>query len=334
MASQTQIARLAGVSQSVVSRVLTGNAKELGISDETIERVRSIAKAVNYQPNQAAHMLLGRKTRLLGVIVRTFDDQFLATVLREMNSCALRMGYTLLVVGLESGEFNAQEIRLLQSYRPESFIILGTTDFKAWAASFLGAGFPIVQIGQPSEDRRVVSCGMDEAEAARLLVGHLVDFGHRRIAIIGDNTPASRGRTSFIKDALLGQAQPVGLPFCHLSERIASDAGEDAAAHLLDRTDRAAWPTAVIATGDLIALSFLRHVADRGISVPGDLSVASYNDISTAALTRPSLTTIRQPIPQMAATAMEIAIGQRPLEQVALPPLLQARESTGPIRGE
>lgn len=332
MASQKEIARLAKVSQSVVSRVLTGNAKAFGIADATIERIRSIAEALDYRPNQAANMLLGRQTRLIGVIVRSFEDQFLATVLEEMNACALRAGYTLLVVGLESGEFNAKEIRLLESYRPDAFVVLGTTDFSTWDNTFLDVGKPIIQIGQTVDDPRITTCGTDEPEAARLLVEHLTGLGHTRIGIIGDNTPASSQRAARIREAMHAAQLPISLPFCYLSEKVSAAAGQDAAHYFLQDSDFSAWPTVFISTGDLIALSFIRHLSDAGIEVPSMLSVASYNDIDTASLTRPSLTTVRQPIRKMGRTGMDIAIGNLPLTSVTLPPVLKVRESTARAR--
>lgn len=323
-----EIARLAKVSQSVVSRILGGRAKEFGIADDTVARVRQIADAMNYQPNQAAHMLLGRKTKLIGVIIRSFEDQFLATVLDELNRRALQAGFALLVVGLKDGEFNATEIRLLASYRPEAFVVVGSVDFSRWDESFLGGDKLIIQIGSPVADPRIITCGTDEAAAARAIVRHLTELGHRRFGIVGDATGPSRLRATAIKAALSEHHMAVPLPYAYLSEAVSTAAGVDGAKYFLHDTARAHWPSAIVATGDLIALSFLRTIGDAGLTVPRDLSLASYNDIELAALARPSLTTIHQPVRHLAATAMEMITASAVRRSVVLPPELRVREST------
>lgn len=326
------IARLANVSQSVVSRVLTGRAREFGIAEETISRVREIADALKYQPNQAARMLLGRETRLVAVIVRSFEDHFLGTVLEELNARALDAGYTLIVVGFKNGEFNPQEISLLQSYRPDAFIVVGSTDFSTWNKEFLSAGKLIIQIGKPVEDDRIIACGTDETEAARLIVDHLEQLGHRSFGIVADSTPVSRLRARQLREILQSRKLQIPRPYSFLSDQESIAAGVDAADYFLQSRNRSDWPTAIIATGDMIALPFVRRIEESGIAVPGFASVASYNDIVPAALARPALTTIRQPVRRLAAISMDIVVGSAPKQSVVLSPELKVRESTGPAR--
>jgi Transcriptional regulators len=332
MASQKDIARLAQVSQSVVSRVLNGRARDFGISEDTIARIRAIADALDYQPNQVARMLLGRETRLVAVIVRSFEDHFLGTMLEELNARALAAGYTLLVVGFKDGQYNWDEIRLLQSYRPDAFIVVGSTDFASWDKEFLSSGKLIIQVGKPTDDERIISCGTDEAAAARLLVDHLVGLGHATFGIVGDATAVSRLRTQALKQALRERGLAAPPSYSYLSDQQSIAAGTDAGAYFSQDRNRTNWPTAIVATGDLIALSFIRRIAEDGVTVPDFVSVASYNDIVSAALSRPSLTTIRQPVRRLAAASMDIVIGNAPRKSIVLPPELAVRESTAPPR--
>jgi LacI family transcriptional regulator len=333
MSSQMKIARLAQVSQSVVSRVLNGRAKEFGIADDTVSRVRLIADALKYRPNQAANMLLGRQTKLIGVIVRSFEDQFLTHILQELNKRALQAGYMLLVVGFEHGVFNAEEIQLLRGYRPDAFLVVGSTDFRQWDAEFLDCGKLILQIGLPVDDSRVISCSTDEEAAAQLLIDHLVELGHKSFGLIGDNVASGRWRTNHLKAALQDRGLHVSLPCVFVAEGDAAAAGVEAAVHFLDPSVRASWPTAVIATSDLTALAFIRRLWENGVEVPSALSVASYDDIEFAALARPSLTTVQQPVRSLAATSMEMITGARVQASIVLPPLLQVRESTAAAPG-
>lgn len=328
MSSQMEIARLAQVSQSVVSRILNGRAEEFGIADDIVARVKLIADAVKYRPNLAANMLLGRKTKLVAVIVRSFEDQFLTHILEELNMHARRAGYMLLVVGFEHGVFDAEEIHLLRSYRPDAFLVIGSTDFREWDDEFLSSGKLILQIGLPVDDARVISCSTDETAAASLLIDHLAGLGHQSFGLVGENTPSARWRINHLKRVLTDRGLRVSRPCVFVGEGDGAPAGAEAAVHFLDASVRESWPTAVIVTGDLAALAFIRHLGENGCGVPAVMSVASYDDIEFAGLSRPSLTTVRQPVRDLAATSMEMITGARARTSVMLPPLLQVREST------
>ena len=332
MSSQEKIAHLANVSQSVVSRVLTGRAKSAGIAEETILRIQTIAKAVNYKPNRAASMLKGSQSKLVGVIVRSFEDQFLAPILKELHVRAVQSGFTLLVAGLEYGRHNLKEIELLPGYSPDGFIVIGTTDFSTWGDAFLNSGKPIIQIGLPSSDPRITSCGTDEAEVTSRLVQHLVELGHGQIAIIGDGTPASRIRGETIQATLRAAKLPVVVPFNYMSGAESTSAGADAARYYLQDEKRDRWPTAVIAVSDMIAMAFIRTLHDAGVGVPGFISVASFGDVEVSSLVSPSLTTVNQPAQQLAAAAMEMITKSLPLAPILLPGAVRVRESTAPAR--
>jgi LacI family transcriptional regulator len=334
MANQKEIARLANLSQSVVSRVLSGRKHGRPIAPETVERVRKIAAALDYRPNHAARMLLGGQSGLLGVMVRSFDDQYLSKVLDELNKRAVGSGYTLLVVGFETGGFDEHQIRLLCSYRPDAFLVIGSTDFTRWDDSFFTPDKPVIQIGVPNADSRVISCSMDERQAAAMLVAHLAGLGHRSVGIIGNNSAASRIRLALLKEALAMRGLTCSLPCCFTSEKQDAAAGADAAAYYLDGSVRPNWPSAVIAVEDLIALAFVRKLGDAGVLVPRTLSVASYDDIDVVALFRPALTTIHQPVRRLAGAAMDIITRRAPRESVLLAAALEIRESTAHPPGQ
>src|SRR5690606_8305502 len=144
---------------------------------------------------------------------------------------------------------------------------------------FLASGKLIIQVGKPTNDERIISCGTDETAAARLLVGHLVELGHTTFGIVADATAVSRLRAQALKQALQERGLLAPPLYSYLSDYESVAAGTDAAAYFSQDRNRANWPTAIIATGDLIALSFIRRIEEDGVSVPGFVSVASYNDI-------------------------------------------------------
>jgi LacI family transcriptional regulator len=329
MASQTEIARRAGVSQSVVSRVLNGRASRFGIAVATAARVTALAAELNYRPHPAASMLLGGASNLIGVVVRSFDDPFLALILQELNSRALSSGHTLLVVGLDGDDqHRAEELHLVQRYRPDALVVVGSTDFTRWSDDLFPVGKPVVQIGLPTDDPRVVSCGIDEPAAVAALITHLRDRGHHRLALIADTTAAGHTRARLLRQALQLTPGDATLACDFISPQEGAVAGAQGAAYLLESHASGARPTAVIATGDLVALGFLRALGDQAGEVPTPLAIASYDDLPVAALLRPALTTIRQPTRDLAAAAMAIVTGEAPATSILLPGELIIREST------
>lgn len=328
MASQNDIARAAGVSQSVVSRVLNGRAAEFGIAAATVARVEQVANALGYRPDPAATMLLGRASRLVGVAVRSFDDPFLATILQELNRRARAAGCTLLVTGLEDGgDPGVDAVRQLQRYRPDALIVVGTTDFSAWPRELFATDRPLVQIGLPSADARVLTCGIDEPAAATALLRHLHTAGHARLAVVGDATAVSASRARLLAEAAtaLGVALPADQRFLGADPRAA---GPVVAARLIAETPADRRPTAVVATDDLLAVAFIQALAAHGLAVPTALAVAGYDDVPLASLARPALTTIRQPVRELAAAAMDLATGHTPPANTLLPGELIVRASS------
>jgi len=332
MATQKDIARMTGVSPSLVSRVLNGTAADIGIAQATIEKIQSAAKSLNYFPNSAARSLKGKETKIIGVIVRTFHDAFLGTILDELNREATEAGATLLVKGFREGRFNADEINSLLSYSPDALLLVGTMDFEGWDPTIFQSGKLIVQIGARPAIGSIVSCGMDEQEAAHQIIVHMRSLGHQTYGIVGDSSiPSQRRRERLVVE--LGNHR-IGVPenWQMSSDAEFATAGRLSASHLLSIKNRAEWPTAVIATGDMIAIGFIRELQEAGVDVPGQLSVCSYNDIEFASFFSPSLTTIHQPVREMANAALRISLGNLPPETIRLKPDLVIRRSTSPPR--
>lgn len=331
MSTQKEIARLARVSPSLVSRVLTGTAERIGIARNTIDRVEATAKALNYIPNAAARILKGKNTRIIGVIVRTFQDAFLGAILDELNREASEAGATLLVKGFREGRFDSAEMTSLLSYAPDALLLVGTMDLAGWDRTIFESGKPIVQIGARSDEPSVVSCGMDERTAARLIVDHLLSLGHERFGLIGDLSLPSQYRRERLLTELGNRGVGVAESWQFFGGSGHVEAGKLGAHDLLARrTPAGEWPTALVATGDWIAISCIHELQATAIRVPGDLSVCSYNDIDFASYFTPELTTVHQPVRKMASTALRMSLGSLPFQSRRLKPTLKLRQSTAP----
>ena len=329
MASQLDIARATGISQSTISRVLTGRWHESKIAPKTAEQVLETARALGYRPNRAANIVFGRKTRLLAVILRSFHYPYLATVLDEINERATTDDLGVITAGLSRRKDPLEIVHLLQGYRPDAMIVVGTLDFSGWKEYLDQSRQKIIQIGKKSPVRGVVSCSAHEQAGADMLIEHLFGMGHRHLAFVMDRTRASVVRLEALQNALFGRgvtmADGTVLKGCELSGELEEDEFDRLRAGIVDGS-----VTAVICAGDMIAAGLARRLMQAGIRIPQEVSLASYNDVPMAAMLNPSLTTVHLPVRELAGAAMDMATGRRAMRSVQFKPSLVVRESTAP----
>lgn len=326
--TQKKIALLSGVSTAVVSRVLSGSARNIGISESTIKKVLEKAREVDYRPNPGVSIMQGRKTRLMGVIVRNFEDPFLGIILDEINREAHAAGLNLLIKGFEGGQYNDAEMQSLLSYAPDALILVGTMDFKKWDPAILNSNKLIVQIGARANHPSVISCGMDEASAARQIANHLGELGHQGCAIIGNISVPTSLRTERLLTAFKANGIKCKRGWQSLSESSYFLAGKQAAEEILGNRRGQLPFSAVVALGDTIAMGFIKAAENYGVRFPKALSLCSYNNLEFASFTTPSLTTIHQPLREMAQTAIRIASGAEAPKTIRIKPSLIVRESS------
>jgi LacI family transcriptional regulator len=323
--TQKELARRLGVSQTLVSRVLAGHGESIGAAVATIRRIRLAAAEGGYRPSPAAVALRGGPTRVFGVAVRDFRDPFFGHILGELQELARRHAYTLLLTGGARDDLAA-----MRGHAPDGLILVGSDFEPEGLGLFLGDRKPVVRIGCGAPRDGVLDVVMDEAAALDALLGHLLGLGHRRIGFLGTDSASSGRRAQVLKEILAARGTAAGITFCRLPMD-AAEAGHAGLHRLLDRP-RPARPTAVLAAEDTVALGVLRAAATRGLRVPRDLSVTGVDDIPSAGLAVPALTTIRQPVRQMIRAAFDVLSGKR-LERaggIRIRPGLIVRESSGP----
>jgi len=323
------IARQAGVSQTVVSRVLSENWKRHKISPRTVERVREVARELRYEPNRAADIVFGRKTNLVGVVVPSFHAPFFGVVLDEINERAAADNLGVVVAGLSGGKSPQEVVRFLRGYRPDALIVAGTVDFSEWTGVLEHLDRKVIQIGLASDHPQVIACGTCEQEAATMQIGHLLELGHRNIGFIMDRSRASKVRLAALQDALKKNGLEIIADMTMTACDISGETDPEGFGLLLNAI-RERRITAVVCAGDLIAAGLIRNLVQAGIRVPEDVSVASYNDVPLAAVLNPPLTTVHLPVREMVAAAMDIIAGRLPEESVERQPVLVVRQSTAP----
>jgi LacI family transcriptional regulator len=334
--SITDVAKLAGVSIATVSRVVS--SADYAVSPATRERVLDAARELDYVPNALARGLLKSYIPVVGVIVHDITDPYFSEVVRGVEDAASHSGF--LVVTCSSDRDPEREhsyVRLLRSMRAATLIFAGSglddptlnVEMRRHAAAMGEYGAAVVHLSPHAFGEAEV--GVDNAAGIAGMVAALVGLGHRRIAFLAGPTSlfVARQRLAGYRRGL----EEAGIPF---DEHLVVSTGfnqEGGASGVDELIAGEVSFTAVCAANDLLALGAMRRLAELGIDVPGRVSVAGFDDIQTAAMTAPRLSTVRLPLHEIGRRGFEYAEkvldGGRPAREV-LPTELMLRESTGP----
>lgn len=332
------IADAAGVSQSTVSRVLTGAPNAIPINPATRERILETARQMHYRPNPLARGLRGARTMLLGVIVREITDPFFAGAIDAISTEANGRGYNVVLGHAHSRTDEAIALRaVLETRHCDAIMLVGdTSDQPRLIDDLRDTNVPIVGLWQGTAPMRGISIvGVDNKSGIRDLMDHLLGLGHRRIAFVGGVFPEGRliGDIGERRAAFLERAAADGLETPEGYVRDARNTLSGGAGALRELFALPEPPTAVIASTDLLAIGALHAACHLGIDVPGGVSVVGFDDLPMAEYTTPALTTVRMPIAEMAAAGVKAAIDEeqdREAKLQILRPTIVIRESSGP----
>lgn len=300
------VAREAGVSIKTVSRVLN---HEPGVHESTRDAVLKVVEALRYRPKQSARSLAGGRSFLIGLLYYDPSAAFVGSVQQGATVRCRELGYHLVVESLhnDAPDLRQQIDRMVLALRPDGMILTPPLcDNPEVLAALRENGTPCVLMSPERDIVGVPSVRMDDVHAAEEITNLLISLGHRRIALIKGppDQSASAARQQGFINAL--QAHDIDVdPELMQPGSFTFDSGRDAAHQLLSRRQR---PTAVFASNDDMALGVLAAAQRLGLSVPGELSVAGFDDSPTAALVWPALTTVRQPVAEMARTAVEMLV--------------------------
>lgn len=338
MASIADVARLAGVSTATVSRVVSD--APYAVSTETRERVLEAARRLDYVPNALARGLQKSRVSVVAVIVHDITDPYFSEIVRGVEDAASVAGYLVIACSSERDiGREASYVRMLRSMQVAAVVFAGSgldhpsageiqRDLRAMQAD----GAAVVHLSPHQQGQPEV--GFDNRAGVASMVRALAALGHRRIAFLAG--PAAL----FVAGERLAGYR-LGLEQSGLSydERLVLHTTFDAAGGSLatDLLRSAGVPfSAVMCANDLLALGVLQRLAELGVDVPGEVSVAGFDDISTAAVTAPSLSTVRVPLRELGqrgfAVAERILAGESP-EPIILPSEVVIRASTAPPPG-
>ena len=296
----SDVAKAAGVSPMTVSRVINQGGS---VRQATRDRVNAAIGALNYAPNAAARVLAGASQTRIALLYGNPSAAYLAEVLVGSLSEASRSDVQLMLEQCGAGESAADIVGRIADGQVDGVILPPPfCDSPRILAALRAAGVPtaVIATGAPNEDSFAVT--IDDARAALEMTNHLLDLGHRRIGfIIGNpNQTASAKRLEGYKLALKQAGLSVESSliaqgdFTYLS-------GLRAAERLLE-----ARPTAIFASNDDMAAGALAAAHRRHLEVPHDLSICGFDDTALATTISPALTTVRQPVAEMAQAAVEM----------------------------
>jgi LacI family transcriptional regulator len=318
MASVTiyDVAARAEVSIKTVSRVMNN---EPNVRPAMRERVLEAAGALGYAPNLSARSLAGSRSFLIAVFADaalTLDhwrsergSDYLQRIQLGATVETRAAGYHLLVELIDhDGPKIRQEVgALLAALKPDGVILTPPSCDNAIVLELLDkAGTPYVRLGPEKPEGLGPRVHMDDVAAAREMTEHLADLGHVRIGFItGDSRYGASGarREGYI-EAMTSRGLPIDPAWIRQGD-FTFEAGHTATTALLALKAR---PTAIFASSDEMALGALAAVAEADLSAPGDVSVAGFDDSPVSRLSRPPLTTIRQPLVEMATLATKMLI--------------------------
>jgi DNA-binding LacI/PurR family transcriptional regulator len=328
------IARVSGVSQSTVSRVLNDRVTTVPIAAVTRERVLEAADRLGYRPNPLARGLRGAKTMLLGIIVREIADPFFAPAVQAVSMRARERRYNVVLGSAHSQADEAIELHaVLETRHCDGIIVLGDMRDQPRLLEDLAASrVPVVALWQGGPLPGVDTVNVDNRAGVASAVDHLAALGHRRFGFIGESLHGDvRERRAAFFDRLteLGM-RPLD---DHIVAAVTDPgAGVEAFRRLMAQADP---PTAVVTATDNLAIGVLHAAHSLGLDIPAQVSVVGFDDIPLAAYTAPPLTTVHNPITEMAALAVDVAI-DRPSGESGekrhhvLAPGFTVRATTGP----
>lgn len=301
-----EIAAAAGVSRSTVSRVVND---EPNVREEVRERVWRFIEEMGYYPNAAARSLASARSRVLGLVIpkrvdTVFVDPFFPVLLQGVSDGAAEMGYQLMLSmteGTSAGDFYRSVVR---SQMLDGLLVSSADAGDPIIKRMRTSNTPFVTVGRHPTFPDVHSVDADNQQGATDAVRHLLDAGRQRVAHVSGalGTTVGRDRLSGYRMALA----EYGIPY---DENLLADGdftesgGYEAARQLL--THR---PDAIFVASDLMALGVMEALDEANVAVPGDIALVGFDDSRISQLTKPPLSTVRQPVYDMGQAAVEMLV--------------------------
>lgn len=323
MATIRDVARIAGVSLATASRALSGAGP---VSPEAQERVRLAAQSLGYQVNKAARSLRTRRSDTLGLLIPDVRNPFFAELAYVIEQFAGRDGMAVITMSAdEDPERQAEALHVLVRQQVDGLIVAPQGE---QPVEPVVGGLPLVYVDRDVTGRSAPLVCSDNAAAAEMMIDHLVERGHRRIAMITGPQTTSTGRVR--KDVALGRLAEHGCspdPSWVQEGDFQLESGRRGVAAILAADRR---PTAVFAGDNLMAVGALLELREQGLRAGRDIALACFDDAPWFTVLDPPLTVVAQDVAELGRCALDSlrdVIGGRGVPDVTTPVRLRVRES-------
>ncbi len=292
-ATAMDVAALAGVSQSAVSRTFTPGAS---VSQITRDKIKAAADQLGYRPNAIARSLITRRSRIIGVVAAYLQNHFYPDVLERLSQALRAEGYHIMLFMADARNAADPLLEEIIRYRLDGLILASTTLSSALALECRMAGIPVLLFNRTTDTADVSSVTGENARGGALIAEFLVSGGHRNMAFVAgvENSSTSRDREAGFTNWLTQNGFD---PPMRAVGHYTSEGATAAARELLSRRDR---PDAIFCGNDHMGISIMevaRH--EFGLRVPEDLSLVGFDDVGPASWASFSLTSFSQPVGSM-----------------------------------
>jgi len=315
-ATLDDVARYAKVSTATVSRYINKTAV---VSESSRIRIEGAIKALNYVPHAAARALASRRSRMIGVIVPSLNDNLFSNFLDAFQNIVSSEGYTIVVASYENKkEKEASQIHEMVSHGVDALVLVGLYRDR-WIYDLLGEkNIPYVVTWAVNSGDNPPCVGFNNKNAAARIADYLMGLGHKRFAMISgltEQNDRAYSRLAGVRAAL--EKQQLTLPDEWVIERPFSiENGQEAFRILMSRSPR---PTAIICGADPFAYGAVFESKILGIDIPGDVSVTGFDDTWLARHLTPALTTLRTPQGEMAKLSAQYLVSKIQGTDIDLP---------------
>ena len=300
--TSAQVAKLAGVSQSAVSRVFTPGAS---VSIKTTTKVKEAALSLGYRPNSIARAMVSGKSRMIGVVVAYLENQFYPEALERLSNCLQEKGYHVLIFMAGKDRQSIDNvIEEILDYQVDGIIAASVSMSSGLCERCRNAGVPMVLFNRAQDEPNMSAITSDNIEGGKKIAKFLISSGHKKISYIagweGASTQRDReaGFISILNDAGLSlHSRKVG-------NFVLEESREATRSMFLNNP-----PEAVFVANDHMAFAVMDTLRyELGLKIPDDVSVVGYDDVPAASWASYSLTTVQQPVNIMVRETVEILI--------------------------
>ncbi|MDP4169977.1 MAG: LacI family DNA-binding transcriptional regulator [Bacillota bacterium] len=288
------VAQLANVAPSTVSRVIANSPR---ISEKTKQRVKEAMEQLGYHPNFIARSLASQSTRAIGLVMPSssdvvFQNPFFPTVLQGISEGAHEKNYALhMTTGKSEDEILDAVIHMVQGKRVDGVVLLYSKIEDKVISYLQGRDFPFVVIGKPYKHvEQITHVDNDNFRSMKEATEYLIELGHQHIAFVGGSLDLV-----VTVDRLLGYERALReaeIPLCNeyiIHEEFLREGGREAVGELMSLEQ---CPTALVVADDFMALGVLNTLDEMGLSVPGDISIVSFNNVLLSEMAKPPLTSV------------------------------------------